>query len=91
MAAPPSTDELDALSEFIFCGQNIQAIKLYRDLTGVGLKEAKDEIEAMEALLRFDSPRKFIAQPNNAGCFGAATLFFISCCCGVVAYLILRN
>ena len=30
-------------------GQKIEAIKLYREITGVGLKEAKDAVEAMEA------------------------------------------
>lgn len=29
-------------------GQKIQAIKLYRERTGVGLKEAKDAVEALE-------------------------------------------
>lgn len=30
-------------------GRKIEAIKRYRELTGVGLKEAKDAVEAMEA------------------------------------------
>jgi ribosomal protein L7/L12 len=34
-------------------GRKIEAIKLYRDLTGAGLKEAKDAVEALE---RGDSP-----------------------------------
>jgi large subunit ribosomal protein L7/L12 len=29
-------------------GQKIEAIKLYREHTGVGLKEAKDAVEALE-------------------------------------------
>jgi large subunit ribosomal protein L7/L12 len=29
-------------------GRKIQAIKLYRDITGAGLKEAKDAVEALE-------------------------------------------
>jgi len=29
-------------------GRKIEAIKLYRDLTGAGLKEAKDAVEALE-------------------------------------------
>ena len=32
--------------ELLQAGQQIQAIKLYRELTGVGLKEAKDAVEA---------------------------------------------
>jgi ribosomal protein L7/L12 len=34
-------------------GQKIEAIKLYRDITGAGLKEAKDAVEALE---RGDAP-----------------------------------
>ncbi|UAB99517.1 ribosomal protein L7/L12 [Dactylosporangium vinaceum] len=29
-------------------GRKIQAIKVYRELTGTGLREAKDEVEAIE-------------------------------------------
>ena len=33
--------------ELLQAGQLIQAIKLYRELTGVGLKEAKDAVEKL--------------------------------------------
>ncbi|AFE05224.1 hypothetical protein COCOR_03426 [Corallococcus coralloides DSM 2259] len=36
-----------SLAELIQAGQTINAIKLYRELYGVGLKEAKDAVEAM--------------------------------------------
>ncbi|NPC70036.1 hypothetical protein HPP05_09805 [Corallococcus exiguus] len=36
-----------SLAELIRSGQMINAIKLYRELHGVGLKEAKDAVEAM--------------------------------------------
>ena len=44
-AHPPATDPeiLQAIAD----GNLIQAIKLYRERTGVGLKEAKDAVEAM--------------------------------------------
>jgi ribosomal protein L7/L12 len=29
-------------------GKKIEAIKLYREMTGLGLKEAKDAVEGME-------------------------------------------
>jgi ribosomal protein L7/L12 len=35
------------LAELIASGRTIQAVKLYRELTGVGLKEAKDAVEGM--------------------------------------------
>src|SRR3990170_4099734 len=42
-------DKLAELKRLISSGQKIEAVKLYREITGVGLKEAKDAVEAMEA------------------------------------------
>lgn len=36
------------VQDLLRSGQKIEAIKRYRELTGVGLKEAKDAVEAME-------------------------------------------
>ena len=45
-AAPGLTPEVVAeIDRFVTAGQKIHAIKLYRDHSGVGLKEAKDRIE----------------------------------------------
>jgi len=49
---PPMTQELSneqAIRDEIARGRMINAIKLYRESTGVGLKEAKDIVEAMAA------------------------------------------
>ena len=43
-AVPDWMSEVHALKE---SGNLIQAIKVYRERTGVGLKEAKDAVEAM--------------------------------------------
>jgi hypothetical protein len=40
------------LSDLIRSGRKIEAIKLYRAQTGVGLREAKDAVEAQELRLR---------------------------------------
>ena len=46
-------DELpSALYDAIARGKMIQAIKIYRETTGVGLKEAKDAVEAMAGKAR---------------------------------------
>jgi hypothetical protein len=50
---PPAATLDDAavaaqLAVLIAAGQKIEAIKLYRERTGVGLKEAKDAVEALE-------------------------------------------
>jgi ribosomal protein L7/L12 len=44
-AHPARIEEVRA---FIAAGHKIEAIKLYRELTGLGLRESKDAVEAME-------------------------------------------
>jgi ribosomal protein L7/L12 len=49
------TETADAMSDItalIRQGNKIQAIKLLRDRTGMGLKEAKDAVEDMERRLK---------------------------------------
>lgn len=58
-------------------GQKIQAIKLYRDKTGAGLKEAKDAVEALAS-------RQGIVV-NRSGCLGMLVFFLIAAC--VMAWL----
>jgi large subunit ribosomal protein L7/L12 len=43
----PGADEDPRVIELLQAGQKIQAIKLYCELTGVGLKEAKDAVERL--------------------------------------------
>jgi len=48
-AVPPPSTELDpGVVQLINSGKKIHAIKLYRERTGLGLKEAHDAIEACE-------------------------------------------
>lgn len=48
-AAPPAAADLAEVQALMLQGNKIQAIKIYRELTGVGLKEAKDYVDALEA------------------------------------------
>lgn len=54
---------LDALAQ----GQKIQAIKIYREMTGSGLKEAKDAVEKLAAELAEKYPGQF-PKPSQSGC-----------------------
>lgn len=51
-------------------GRKIAAIKLVRERTGSGLKDAKDAVEALAA-------RHGVA-PSRSGCLGAAAFLFAS-------------
>jgi ribosomal protein L7/L12 len=49
---PPEVLEPRAVREALLAGNKILAIKFYREFYGVGLKEAKDAVDAMERNLR---------------------------------------
>ena len=50
--ASVSAVEDPRLIELLQAGKEIQAIKLYRELTGVGLAEAKDAVDGMKGMYR---------------------------------------
>ena len=43
----PTTDWMTEVRELVAGGNKIQAIKVYREHTGLGLKEAKDAVEGL--------------------------------------------
>ncbi len=52
---PPQQNQLTGASSIeglLRSGRKIEAIKVYRQQTGIGLKEAKDAVDAMEKQLR---------------------------------------
>lgn len=75
--SPPPEHELTAVADALYRGRKIEAIKLYRERYHVGLKEAKDAVEELEAGLREHSPDKFAAQSSRAGCLGILLLLLV--------------
>src|SRR5690348_11716925 len=67
MSQPLSEADLKAIREEIFAGRMISAIKVYRQCTGLGLKEAKDAVEEMEKKLRLESPERFRVEQAEHG------------------------
>ncbi len=49
------------IREALFRGNKLKAIKIYREISGLGLPEAKDAVEALDMELRIESPEKFKA------------------------------
>ncbi len=87
--------DLAPIQDALVQGNKVQAIKLYREQTGVGLEDAKDAVEAIE---RGSFPSVTIDQRHHAGStssrrrgsrlgclFGCLpTLLFISLCAGFI-------
>lgn len=63
---------LDAIKQ----RRKIEAIKIYREATGVGLKESKDFIDELTAKLLEEDPDSI--QAAKAGCGAAMLAFMIS-------------
>jgi ribosomal protein L7/L12 len=55
-AAPASSASMAQVEELVRQGQLINAIKVYRELTGLGLKESKDAVDALSRGERVSHP-----------------------------------
>lgn len=67
MNDPVPTELAQQIANCLYAGRKIEAIKLYRDHSGKGLKESKDFIEALDAELRSKEPGRFTAPPATSG------------------------
>ena len=67
-------EQIQAIRDALFRGNKIQAIKDYREATGLGLAESKAFIDALERRLRQEEPAQFAAATKKAGCVGVIVL-----------------
>ena len=86
MADTPSDEQIEEISEALADGNKIEAIKIYREATGKGLKDAKDFIEALIPKLVEKDPEKYdkIAK-SGGGC--ASVIVFALLLSGAVAWV----
>jgi len=68
--------------------RKISAIKLYREATGVGLKEAKDAVEDMEKDLRQRAPGKFARGGKKSGCLSVVAVLALIGTAFVTVYIL---
>lgn len=68
-----SSSSLEEIKKLLRKGQKIQAIKLLREESGCGLKEAKDQVDAIQAKMIADGEEL----PTTKGCAGAAVLLIV--------------
>ena len=64
----PTQEEIEAIGDALAAGRKIEAIKIYRDATGKGLKEAKEFIEALIPKLQEHDPEKYAKLAKSGGC-----------------------
>lgn len=63
-----SEQQMAALTEALRNGKKIEAIGVYRQATGEGLKESKEAVEEMEIMLHEKHPDQFPVRQNRKGC-----------------------
>ncbi|MCA8996642.1 MAG: ribosomal protein L7/L12 [Planctomycetaceae bacterium] len=78
MSESVTDKDQERIFEALYAGKKIEAIKIYRECTGKGLKDAKDFIDALHSRLRDETPEKF-SESSGVGC-GTGVLLL----CGVV-------
>jgi hypothetical protein len=61
-------ETVDQIKSALYRGNKIEAIKLYREATRLGLAESKHFIEAVELKLREEEPQLFLTGPKGTGC-----------------------
>ena len=67
--------QLDDISQSIIQGRKIDAIKAFREATGLGLKDAKDEVEKITRDLAKEHPE--LLKNQSKGCAGVIALGLI--------------
>ncbi len=73
-----TSEQQDAIVAALASGQKIEAIKLYREATGEGLKEAKSFVDAYSLKLAEQDPEKFqkLAAGKGSGCAALVIALF---------------
>ena len=70
MAPALTPEQKDEIIQLLVGGGKIAAIKQYREMTGMGLKEAKEAVEALAGGLEKENPTQFAAmqEASKGGC-----------------------
>jgi hypothetical protein len=89
MPLPLSAEALNAVTQALQQGNKIEAIKLYRNFTGLGLKDSKDAVEQLESSLRAKYPDQFVTPRKAKGCW--IVLLFFALAAAAIGYFSFRK
>ena len=88
MADELTAEQLTAISNAIYSGNKVEAIKLYRTTTGKDLKDSKDAVEKLAAELEAGNPAMFARQRSQGG--SLATLVFWGAIAAAIVYFVIK-
>ena len=81
-------EQLTAISNAIYSGNKVEAIKLYRTATGKDLKDSKDAVEKLAAELKARNPAMFARRRSQGG--SLTTLVFWGAIAAVIIYVVVK-
>ena len=88
MADDPTQEQIEEVGNALASGRKIEAIKIYREASGKGLKEAKEFVEALIPQLKEQDPEKYAKlSSQGAGC-ASVILFCVALTAGSAAWII---
>ena len=88
MADEFNPERLTAISNAIYAGNKIEAIKLYRMATGKDMKDSKDAVEKLAVELEARNPAMFAKQRRQSG--SLATLVFWGAIVAGIIYFVVK-
>jgi hypothetical protein len=88
MADELTAEQLTAISNALYSGNKIEAIKLYRTATGKDLKDSKDAVEKLAVELEARNPAMFARRRSQSG--SLATLLFWGAIAAVIIYVVVK-
>ena len=88
MSEQPTPEQTEQIVNSLATGRRIQAIKLYREATGKGLKDAKDFIDSLVPKLIEQDPEKYAALSRQGS--GCASVLVIALSLGAATALVVR-
>ena len=88
MANELTPEQLTTVSNAIYAGNKIEAIKFYRTASGKDLKDSKDAVEKLTAELEARNPAMFARQRRQGG--SLATLVFWGAIAAVIVYVVVK-
>lgn len=76
MADEPTEQQVEQITQALAAGRKIEAIKIYREATGKGLKESKDFVDALIPKLLEQDPERYarLSAAQGGGCASALLL-----------------
>ena len=87
MAPAFTPEQKHEIVELLMAGRKIDAIKKHREMTGLGLKESKEAVEAIATTVAAENPEKYgaIAAAGKSGCASVIVVGLVSGLCVVAA------